>query len=471
MIWHHNRASAVRRAVDLAQRRSACQPWRVQRPNTLYAWNAGVAIAYQVVGSEGPDLLFAPGSVTHLDVLWEEPRVRRFLSRLASFSRLVIMDPRGLGLSDRVDAPPTLDERVGDILAVLDAAGCDRATLLGTADTGPACIAAAAQHPERVERLILHGTFAKGSRSDDYPIGWDDADAADFQQFVHDEWATPARLEVIAPSAVGDEAFQQWLMTLNRLGASPRAAITLDEMTRRVDVRPMLERVTAPTLVLHRTGDRLNPVEHGRYLADHIAGSQYVELPGDDFIFWAGDTSAIADEIEEFLTGRRGGAEPSRVLATVVFTDVVGSTQQAARLGDRAWTDLLETHHARVREQLRRFGGREVDTAGDGFFVAFDLPAVAIRWASAVVASVREIGVTVRIGMHTGECEVVGNGLRGMAVHIGARVSAAAAPGEVLVSQTVKDLVVGSGIAFDDRGEHQLKGVEGSWRLYAVRGV
>jgi class 3 adenylate cyclase len=443
----------------------------VQRPNTSYAWNAGVAIAYQIVGSAGPDLLFAPGSVTHLDVLWEEPRVRRFLTRLAGFSRLVIMDPRGLGLSDRVDAPPTMEERVGDIVAVLDAARCERATLVGTADTGPACIAVAALHPARVDRLILYGTYAKGSWSEDYPIGWSESEVADFQHYVQEDWATPARVELIAPSAVHDEAFQHWLMTLDRLGASPRAAIVLGEMTRQVDVRPLLARIEVPTLVLHRTGDRLNPPEHGRYLAAHIPEARFVELPGEDFVFWAGNTNAIADEIEEFVTGRRAGPEPTRVLATVVFTDVVGSTRRAAGLGDQGWADLLETHHARVRAELRRFGGREIDTAGDGFFVAFDSPAVAIRWASAVLVSVREIGLDLRVGMHTGECEVAGEGLRGMAVHIGARVSAAAAPGEVLVSQTVKDLVVGSGISFDDRGEHHLKGVEGSWRLYAVSGV
>jgi class 3 adenylate cyclase len=441
----------------------------VQRPTTSYAWNEGVALAYQVVGSTGPDLLLIPGGITHLDVLWDQPRVVRFLSRLAAFSRLLLMDPRGLGLSDRVDAPPSMDERVTDVLAVLDTAGSEHATLFGNADSGPPCIATAARHPARVDRLILLGTYAKSIPGEDYPIGWSDAASAEFEEYVRDAWGTPAGFERIAPSVAGDDAFISWLGTLHRLGASPRAAIVLEEMTKQVDVRPLLPDVKAPTLVMHRSGDPLNSPEHGRFLAAHIPDAIYRELPGDDFIIWAGDLDAIADEVEEFMTGHRAGREPGRMLATVAFTDVVESTRRAAELGDRAWSDLLETHHARIRDELRRFGGREIDTAGDGFFVAFDLPAVAIRWATAVINAMREIGVEIRIGMHTGECEVVDGRLRGMAVHIGARVGSAAHGGEVLVSETVKQLVVGSGIEFDDRGDHDLKGVEGQWRLYAVR--
>jgi class 3 adenylate cyclase len=441
----------------------------VQRPTTSYAWNEGVAIAYQVVGSTGPDLLFIPGSVTHLDVLWDHPRVVRFLTRLAAFSRLLLMDPRGLGLSDRVDVPPTMDERVADVLAVLDAAGSEHATLFGNADTGPPCIATAAMHAARVDRLILLGTYAKAIPGEDYPIGWSDAEAAEFREYVRDGWGTSARTDLIAPSAAGDEAFSQWMSTLHRLGASPRAALVLEEMTRQVDVRPLLSDIEVPTLVMHRSGDPLNSPDHGRFLAAHIRNAVYRELPGDDFVIWAGDVDAIAEEVEEFITGHRAGREPDRMLATVAFTDVVGSTRRAAELGDRAWSDLLETHHARIRDELRRFGGREIDTAGDGFFVAFDSPAVAIRWATAVINATREIGVEIRVGMHTGECEIVDGKLRGMAVHIGARVGSSAGAGEVLVSETVKQLVVGSGIEFDDRGEHDLKGVEGRWRLYAVR--
>ncbi|MGA9161283.1 MAG: adenylate/guanylate cyclase domain-containing protein [Actinomycetota bacterium] len=440
----------------------------MDRPQTSYAWNDGTALAYQVVGASGPDLLLVPGSVSHLEVLWDEPRVHRFLTRLAGFCRLIIMDPRGLGLSDRLTEIPTLEERVDDLLSVLDAAESERATLFGNADTGPPCIAAAVSHPERVGGLILCGTYAKASWSDDYPWGWTDQQFADFQQSVRDDWGTTERIDAIAPSMASDQAFVQWSATLARLGASPRAVLLLAEMTKAVDVRPLLPQIAVPTLVMHRIGDRINEVDHGRYLADRIPGARWIELPGEDFLLWAGDTDGIVDEVEEFLTGRRGRAEPTRVVATIMFTDVVGSTERARSLGDRAWADLLEVHNARVRAELRRFGGREIDTAGDGFLASFDSSTSAIKCARAVLGSVREIGVELRIGLHTGECDVVGDKLRGIAVHIGARVASKAAAGETLVSQTVKDLVAGSGIEFKDRGLHELKGIAGEWHLYSV---
>jgi class 3 adenylate cyclase len=440
----------------------------VDRPETSYAWNEGTALAYQIVGSSGPDLLLIPGSVTHLEMLWEEPRVSRFLAKLAGFTRLILMDPRGLGLSDRLTEIPTLDERVADLLSVLDAAGSERAALFGNADTGPPCIAAAVSHPERVGGLILCGTYAKASRSDDYPWGWTDEQFADFRQFVRDEWGTTERMENIAPSMVADQAFMRWCATLSRVGASPRAILLLGEMTSSVDVRPLLPEIAVPTLVMHRIGDRINEVDHGRYLAARIPEARWVELPGDDFLLWAGDIDTIADEVEEFLTGRRSGGEATRVVATVMFTDVVGSTERARALGDRAWADLLEAHNARVRDELRRFGGREIDTSGDGFLTWFDSPASAISCARAVLGSVREIRVNLRIGLHTGECDIVGDKLRGIAVHIGARVASNAGAGEILVSQTVKDVVAGSGIEFQERGSHELKGVPGEWRLYSV---
>ena len=440
----------------------------VTRPETSYAWNEGTALAYQVVGSSGPDLLFIPGSVTHLEMLWEEPRVSRFLTRLGGFSRLILMDPRGLGLSDRLTEIPTLDERVADLLSVLDAAESERAALFGNADSGPACIAAAVLHPDRISGLILCGTYAKASWSEDYPIGWTDEDWARFRRFVKEDWGKGKLIEEYAPSLAHDEAFRRWYATLDRLGASPRAILLLGEMTLAVDVRPLLPRVAVPTVVMHRIGDRVNSVEHGRYLATRIPDARWVELPGEDFALWSGDTDTIADEVEEFLTGRRGGGEATRVVATVMFTDVVGSTERARGLGDRAWADLLEVHNARVRAELRRFGGREIDDAGDGFLAAFDSPASAITCARAVLGSVREIGVDLRIGLHTGECDIVGDKLRGIAVHIGARVASQAEGGEILVSQTVRDLVAGSGIEFRDRGSHELKGVPGEWRLYSV---
>ena len=314
----------------------------MDRPPTSYAWNDGTALAYQVVGTSGPDLLLVPGSVSHLEVLWEEPRVHRFLRRFAAFCRLIIMDPRGLGLSDRLSEIPTMEERVGDLLSVLDAAESERATLFGNADSGPACIAAAVSHPERVERLILCGTYAKASRGDDYPWGWTDEEWADFGRSVRDHWGTVVREDTI-PSMAGDQAFLQWTASLMRLGASPRAVLLLAEMTMSVDVRSLLDQVSVPTLVMHRIGDRIIEAENGRYLAERIPGARWVDLPGDDFLLWAGDTDAIVDEVEEFLTGRRGAAEPARVVATVMFTDVAGSTERAHELGDRAWADLLRS--------------------------------------------------------------------------------------------------------------------------------
>lgn len=439
----------------------------VERPKTHYAWNEGTAIAYQIIGSSEPDLLFIPGSVTHIEMLWQQPRVERFLTRLGSFCRLILMDPRGLGLSDRLTEVPTIEERVADLLSVLDAAESKTATLFGNSDTGPACIAAAALHPERVGALILCGTYALATPDEDHPWGWTDEEWTDFQRQVKEGWGKDDSFGV-DPSFADDQDFRRWWTTMMRVGASPRAVLLLGEMTRRVDVRPLLPRVAVPTLVMHRARDPLNPVEMGRYLAEHIPGARWVELPGEDFALWAGDIDTIADEIEEFLTGSRGGAEPTRIVATVMFTDVVGSTERAEVMGDRAWADLLESHNARVRAELRRFNGREIDTAGDGFLVSFDSPTAAVRCARAILGSVGEIGVDLRIGLHTGECEVVGHRLRGIAVHIGARVASKAGPGEILVSHTVKDLLAGSAVEFEDRGIHALKGVPGGWHLYSV---
>jgi class 3 adenylate cyclase len=435
---------------------------------TSYAWNEGTALAYQVAdtSSSGPDLLLTPGSVTHLEMLWQEPRVERFLTRVAGFSRLILMDPRGLGLSDRLTDVPTLDERVADVLAVLDAAGSERAALFGNADTGPPCIATAVDHPERVSHLILCGTWAKSTRSDDYPYGWTDEDWSDFVRSVRKDWGRSPR-EAALPGA-HDEAFRSWYAALMRQGASPRAILLLGEMSSAVDVRSLLPRVAVPTLVMHRVGDRVVEVENGRYLAERIPGARWVELEGEDFVLWAGDLDAIADEMEEFLTGRRIGPEATRVVATVMFTDVVGSTARAEAVGDSAWADLLRAHDSRVRAEIRRFGGRELDTAGDGFFASFASPTAAIRCALAVQATVREIGIEVRIGLHTGECEVAGDKLRGVAVHIGARVAGKAGAGDVLVSQTVRDVATGSGFDFEDAGEQELKGIPDRWRLYRV---
>jgi len=442
----------------------------VTAPHTSYAWNEGTALAYQIVGSSpGPDLLFAPGSVTHLEVLWQEPTVSRFLTRLAGFSRLILMDPRGLGMSDRLTDVPTLEERVADVIAVLDGAESERAALFGNADTGPPAIAAAVAHPERVSSLILCGTYAKGRASDDYPMGWTDDEWLDFQRWVRDDWGKEAEtLRDVAPTRFDDEAFRRWWATLMRLGASPRAVLLLGEMTRSADVRDLLPRVTVPTLVMHRVGDRVNDVATGRYLAERIPGARTVELPGDEFALWAGDLTTLADEIEEFLTGHRGGPAATKVVLTLMFTDIVASTERARTLGDSAWADLLAKHDALVRAELRRFGGQEIDTAGDGFFVSFASPTSAIHCARAVNEAATRLGIQIRIGLHTGECDVIGGKPRGIAVHIGARVAAAAGAGEVLISQTVRDLIAGSGESLEDVGEHDLKGVPDRWRLYRV---
>jgi class 3 adenylate cyclase len=394
--------------------------------------------------------------------------VERFLTRVAGFSRLILMDPRGLGLSDRLTDVPTLDERVGDVLAVLDAAESERAALFGNADTGPACIATAVRHPDRVSHLILCGTWARSTWSDDYPYGWTDEDWSEFERFVREDWGRPESPRDVALSGDHDDAFRNWYATLMRQGASPRAVLLLGEMSRAVDVRSLLPRVGVPTLVMHRTGDRVVEVENGRYLAERIPGARWVELAGEDFVLWAGDMGSIADEMEEFLTGRRIGPEATRIVTTVMFTDVVGSTARAGALGDSAWSDLVRAHDSRLRAELRRFGGREIDTAGDGFFASFDSPTAAIRCAQAVQATVRELGVQVRIGLHTGECEVAGEKLRGIAVHIGSRVAGKAQAGEVLVSQTVRDIATGAGFVFDDAGEHELKGIPDRWHLYRV---
>jgi class 3 adenylate cyclase len=356
------------------------------------------------------------------------------------------------------------------MIAVLDAAGSERAALFGNADTGPPAIAAAVSRPERVSSLILCGTYAKGSWSADYPNGWTDDEWSDFQRRVRDGWGKEAEpLRDVAPSRVDDDAFKRWWATLMRLGASPRAVLLLGEMTRAVDVRELLPRVSVPTLVMHRAGDRVNEIAHGRYLANRIPGARWVELPGEDFALWAGDMAALADEVEEFLTGHRSGQEATKVVTTVMFTDIVASTERARTLGDSKWADLLEKHDALVRAELRRFGGQEVDTAGDGFLASFTSPTAAIRCARAVHEAAGRMEIQVRIGLHTGECDMIGGKPRGIAVHIGARVAAEAGPGEVLVSQTVKDLVAGSGLSLEDAGERELKGVPEPWRLFRVR--
>ena len=436
------------------------------KPETKYARSDDVNIAYQVVGHGSRDLVYVPGFVSNLEHYWEEPRTAHFLERLASFSRLIWFDKRGTGLSDRGVPVPTLEQRMDDVRAVMDAAGSERATIFGVSEGGPMSALFAATYPKRTTALVLCGSFARVAWAPDYPWG-----RADFEariSTIRNAWGTGTLWATFSPSLAKDEGYRAWCAMIERQGASPSAAEALIRMNYDIDARHVLAAIAVPTLILHRTGDRTVPIEHGRYLAEHVTSAKYVELPGDDHVPWAGDTDALVDEIEEFLTGMRRGPEPDRVLTTVLFTDIVDATRKAVELGDHQWRTLLEHHHAVIREHLKRFRGREIDTAGDGFLAAFDGPARAVRAAAAITSDVAKLGVTVRAGIHTGECEVMGEKLSGVAVHVGARVASLAASGEVLVSSTVKDLVAGSGLKFRERGAHQLKGVPGEWHLFSV---
>jgi pimeloyl-ACP methyl ester carboxylesterase len=440
----------------------------VTTPATRYARSGGVHIAYQVVGSGPFDLLWVPGWVSNLEMSWEVPEHARFLRRLASFSRLILFDKRGTGLSDAVSVEhlPDLEQRMDDVRAVLDAAGSTSAAILGASEGGNLSVLFAATHPERVRALVLAASFAKRVWSPDYPWAPTRESREHAEEMMLAKWSGEMELDDLAPSAVGDPALMARIATYFRRSASPGAAVALNRMNTEIDTRAVLPSITVPTLLLCRRDDREVLAEESRWMAGQIPGARYVELPGADHLPWTGDIDGLLDEVEEFLTGVRRGPDPDRRLATVLFTDIVGSTATAAALGDRGWQDLLEQHHRLVRRELDHFGGSEVDTAGDGFFATFDRPARAVRCAIAIGGAVRTLGLSTRAGVHTGEVELAGGAVRGIAVHIGARVAEQAGPGEVLVSGTVKDLVAGSGLRFRDRGAVHLKGVPGEWRLY-----
>jgi class 3 adenylate cyclase len=441
-------------------------------PRTKYAKSGDVHIAYQVLGNGDRDLILVPGFISHVEHFWEDPGVARFLRRMASYSRLIFFDKRGTGLSDRVPDSelPSLEQRMDDVRAVMDDVGSDRAALFAPSDAGGMATLFAATHPERTTALILYGCFAASAKDPEYPWGQTPAELDQGLERWKRSWGDGAMyLELFAPSMVGDKRYEEWFAKLERLSVSPGAAITLRRMNAQIDIRNVLAAIRVPTLVLHRTGDRVVYVEEGRFLAERIPGAKYVEIPGGDHWPWNGDSELILQEVNEFLTGTREISESERVLTTVMFTDIVDSTKLAVDLGDRRWTELLEDHQQLVRQELTRFRGREIDTAGDGFLATFDGPARAIRCASAIRGAMKGLGIEIRAGLHTGECEVVGERMRGVAVHIGARVAALAGPGEVLLSRTVRDLVAGSGLAFEDRGTHVLKGVPGEWQLFAVQ--
>lgn len=439
-------------------------------PETKYAKSGDYHIAYQAIGTGPLDLVFMHGWISHIEHMWEEPRVARFLDRLASFSRLILLDKRGTGLSDPVplDRLPTLEERMDDVRAVLDTVGSQRAAFLGTSEAGALSLLFAATYPSRTTALVLLNSYARLAYAPDYPQGIPAEQAQELLQAIEEGWGKGVAFEALVSSQADNTSMKSWWARYQRLAASPGAAVRLLQSAFETDARSVLPTITVPVLVLHRAGDPFTGPEHGRYLAERIPGAKFVELSGVDHLFFAEDMDLLLSEIQEFLTGAPEAREPDRVLATVMFVDIVGSTEHATRLGDRQWRDVLDRYYAIARRQLVRFRGREIGTAGDGLFATFDGPARAIRCARTIADEVRVLEIAVRVGIHSGECEVIGDNLAGIAVHIGARIAGQAGPSEVLVSSTVRDLVAGSGIRFEDRGCHPLKGVPGEWSLFAV---
>jgi class 3 adenylate cyclase len=436
-----------------------------------FARSGDVDVAYHVVGDGPVDLVYVEGAYTHLELAWELPAYRRFCERLAEFTRLIRFDKRGMGMSDRVPGATTLEERMDDIRAVMDAAGSEQAALIGESEGGPLSMLFAAAHPERTVGLILQGAEVRERRDDEWP--WGEATEEEFEAYVASipaNWGKGSSFQYLVPSVGEVEWGRAWLSRRAKNALTPSAWAAFARMAFDIDVRHVASAINVPTLIIHAVEDRVCHVENARFLARTIPNAKYVELAGGDHVPWFDPDETIA-EIREFLTGRRETATPDRLLATVLFTDLVGSTARAAELGDRRWRDLLEQHHAAVRRELGRYDGSEMDTAGDGFFATFDGPARAIRCAKAIVDAVRPLELDVRAGLHTGEVEIADGKVAGIAVNIGARVAAQAGPGEVLVSSTVRDLVAGSGLEFEERGVAQLKGVPGEWRLYAVAGA
>jgi pimeloyl-ACP methyl ester carboxylesterase len=439
-------------------------------PKTHFTRSGDVHIAYQVVGDGPLDLVYVAGWLSHVELAWEEPTLAAFLRRLASFSRLILFDKRGTGLSDRVPDTklPTLEERMDDVRAVMDAVGSERAALFGFSEGGNMSALFAATYPERTTALIMFGTFAKRIWSPDYPWAPKPEEREETVELVQNNWADLIDLKHYTPSKINDAAFIERTATYFRRSASPGSATALLRMNTQIDTRRVLPVIRVPTLILHRKGDHDANIAEGRWIASQIPGARLVELEGEDHFPWVGDSDAVLDEVEEFLTGERRAFEPDRVLATVMFTDIVGSTKRAASMSDRNWLDLLAQHHAIVRKELARFRGHEIKTAGDGFIATFDGPARAVRCACAIRDGVRQLGLEIRAGLHTGEIELTGKDIAGIAVHIASRVSSTAGASEVVVSSTVKNLVAGSGLNFIDRGRQTLKGIPDQWRLFVT---
>ncbi len=436
---------------------------------TRYAKTSdGLHIAYQTHGTGLIDLLIVPGWATHVEHGRTEPSWLRYAQGLERFARVITLDKRGSGMSDRDLGVATLEDRMEDIHAVMDSVGSQTAVIFGASEGAPLSLLFAATYPERTKALVLYGPVVKWLASDDYPWGLPPMVYDMIVEVMEQSFGEGIPLGFFAPSVAADPGVKRWWAEHERLASSPGSMKAMLHVNRQIDVRPILSTVTVPTLIIHRVDDMVVNVGQGRYLAAALPHASYIELPGADHLPFYGDSDAIVEEVEEFLTGVRHTPERDRVLATVLFTDIVGSTERAAALGDQQWRDLLDQHHTIVRAQLARFKGREVNTTGDGFVATFDGPARALRCACAVRDAVENLGIAIRAGVHTGEIEVVGNDIAGIAVHIAQRVQGMASPGEVLASSTVRDLVAGSGIAFDERGEHDLKGVPGTWRLLLV---
>ncbi len=444
-------------------------------PETRYAERGGLHIAYQAVGEGPPDLVFIPEWSGHVELRWEEPRMARFLRQLASMGRMLVFDKRGVGLSDPVSLAelPSLEEWADDVLTVMDDAVSERAALVAVGQGGPMAMVFAATHPDRASALVLINSNARLRRAADYPWGV----PPELERRLRESpvypgpGAEPPFAQAFFGPNAGDERFLAWWRRYARMGASPGAWAAMQQMLFVVDVRHVLPSIRVPTLVIHRRDDAWVRVGHGRFLAEHIPGAEYVELDGAEHQFFLGDTSRVLDEIARFVAGRRPTEDEDRVLSTVLFTDIVGSTQRAADLGDQEWRTVLDAHDDVVRAELERFRGREVKMTGDGTLATFDGPARAVRCACAIREGVRRLGIDMRAGLHTGEVELRGDDVTGIGVHIAARIEELAQPGEVLVSSTVKDLVAGSGITFADRGTHVLRGVPDEWRLLAVEDV
>jgi len=437
-------------------------------PETKYALNGSVNIAYQTFGDGPIDIVLVPGWISNMEVFWEEPRVARFFQRLGSFARVILFDKRGTGLSDRITDTPMLEERMDDVRAVMDVVGCSRAVLLGYSEGGPMCALFAATHPDRTQALVMIGSYARLLYAEDYPWGRTAEEQEKFLSAISRDWGGPLDIEMRIPSIAKEEQGRNWWGKVLRNGASPRTALALTRMNGEIDVRHILPSVNVPTLIIHATGDKAIRVGAGRYLAENIPNAKLVELDTDDHVPFFERSNEILSAVEQFLTGKQVDVDVDRAVRTVLFTDIVDSTKTASNIGDERWKDMLELHNNTVRGQLAIHRGKEENYTGDGFFATFDGPARAIKCAEAIREAVKALGIEVRIGIHTGECELHGETVAGLAVHIGARVSAKAGANQILASQTVKDLVAGSGINFDEFGTFTLKGVPDEWCLYLV---